>query len=351
MQPAGAQAANRSVAVQLWLVGALAPLALMFIGEFGRFDFDSLWVAGKMALSGSADHIYDPETSRSFASGLGLKGEVNFPYPPHALLFILPFAAAPHIPAYIAWNVATALFFWWAARPFLPNGFPQILTVLTPAALTCVDYGQTGLLFGGLWLLAFRGKWPALALLTFKPHLGFLAILSVRDWRPLAKAALLAIVLLGATALIWGPSLWAEFFGHTIDHATELGTAVRKRWLFQGVGPAIGYGMVGWIPFAAAGALLLARNINAFTAATASFLISPYGFHYDMAVASLGFGIVIFRHWNVMPIRYRIPTALGFLSPVIALVGVWWVPPVLIWALWAQTKYTVPGNGNDLTEI
>jgi hypothetical protein len=311
----------------------------MFIGEFGRFDFNSLWVAGKMALSGLADQIYDPFVSRSFAARFGLGGEVNFPYPPHFLLFILPFATIPHIPAYFAWNLATAAFFYWSAKAHLPNGFPPILAILTPAALTCLDYGQTGLLFGGLWLLAFRGKWPALGLLTFKPHLSFLAILSFRGWRSLAKAALLVLALLSFSAAIWGPSLWADFFSHTIDHATEMGTTTRERWLFQGVGPAMGYGMLGWIPFAVAGALLLVRNINAFTVATASFLISPYGFHYDMPVACLGFGLMVFNHWDDMPIAHRIAIALGFLSPVIALVGAWWIPPILTWSLWVQTQY------------
>ena len=337
-----AGSANRSVALQLWLLGALAPVALMLSGEFGRFDFDSLWIAGKMALAGSASQIYDPDSIRSFAASLGLRGEMNFPYPPLGLLFVVPFATLPHIPAYFAWNLATAGFFYWAARPYLPGGFPPILAILTPAALTCLDYGQTGLLFGGLWLLAFRGRWPALALLSFKPHLGWLAVLSLRDWRSLAKTVALGLALVGITMAIWGIWLWGDFVQHSIGHATELGTAARKRWLFQGVGPAMAYGMIGWIPFAAAGGLLLARNVNAFTAATASFLISPYGFHYDMAVASLGFGLAIFRGWDEMPVKHRVPMALGFLSPVIALLGAWWVPPILLWALWAQVKYADP---------
>ena len=233
----------------------------------------------------------------------------------------------------------TAAFFYWAARPYLPTGFPPLLVVLTPAALICMDFGQTGLLLGGLWLLAFRGKWLALALLSFKPHLGLLGVLSLRNWQSLAKAMLFGLVLLSATAAVWGPSLWVDFFNHTITHAAEMG--IRKRWFFAGVTPAIGYGMLGWIPFAVAGGLLLARNVNAFTAATASFLISPYGFHYDMTVACLGLGLIIFSNWNDMPFKHRLPMALGFLSPVIALLGVWWVPPILMWALWAQTKYSV----------
>jgi hypothetical protein len=330
---------NRSVALQLWLIGSFVPLAFISIAPLRRSDFISLWLAGKMAIAGAAGQIYDSTLSGVFASRLGLHEATNFPYPPHALLFFVPFTSIPPIPAYFAWNLVTAAFFVWAAKPYLPKGFPPILVILTPATLTCMDFGQTGLLFGGLWLLAFRGKWPALTLLSTKPHLGLLGVLSLRDRQSLAKAVIFGLALLGVTAAIWGPSLWVDFFHHTIGHAAEMST--RKRWLFGGVSPAIGYGMLGWIPFAVAGGLLLARSVNAFTASTASFLISPYGFHYDMTVACLGFGLMIFSSWHEMPIKHRIPIALGFLSPVIALLGAWWVPPILLWALWAQTKYTI----------
>lgn len=330
---------NRSVVLQLWVIGSLVPLALIIRHPLQRSDFISLWVAGKMAMSGAANQIYDSSLSGAFAAQLGLRDVINFPYPPHALLFFAPFGLIPPIPAYFAWNLAMAAFFVWAARPHLPRGFPPILVVLTPAALTCMDFGQTGLLFGGLWLLAFRGRWPAVTLMTFKPHLALLGILSIRTARSLMMATLFGVILLGVTAILWGPSLWADFLHHTISHAADMGT--RKRWFFAGVSPAIGYGMLGWIPFAIAGGLLLARNVNVFTAATASLLISPYGFHYDMTVACLGFGLTIFGNWNDMPIKQRIPMALGFLSPVIALIGVWWIPPILLWGLWAQTKYPV----------
>lgn len=339
-----AASTNRSTALQLWLIGSLAPLALILNAPLQRSDFISLWLAGKMAIAGAAGQIYDTALSGVFASQLGLHEATNFPYPPNALLFFAPFASIPPVAAYFAWNLATAAFFVWAARPYLPRDFPPILVILTPAALTCLDFGQTGLIFGGLWLLAFQGRWPAVALMAFKPHLALLGILSLQDRRSLTKAILFGLILLGVPAILWGPSLWADFFHHTVDHAGEMGT--RKRWLFAGVTPAIGYGIVGWIPFAVAGGLLLARNINAFTAATASFLISPYGFHYDMTVACLGFGLMIFNSWRDMPIRHRIPMALGFLSPVIALIGVWWVPPILMWVLWVQSKY--PGiRGSD----
>ena len=147
----------------------------------------------------------------------------------------------------------------------------------------------------------------------------------------------LSLALVAASALLLGWQLWPAFIEQVIGHGGRVG--LTKRWLFAGVAPAMAYGFLGWIPFAVAGALMLARNVNAFTASTASFLISPFGFHYDMLVASLGFGLLIFSRWNAMPAKDRIPIALGFLSPAIALAGAWWIPPLLLWALWTQVKY------------
>jgi hypothetical protein len=204
-----------------------------------------------------------------------------------------------------------------------------------------MDFGQTGLLFGGLWLLAFKGRWQAVALLTFKPHLGIMGIFSLRGWRTFAYVIMLTLILLVASISIFGWAVWPSFIENSITHAARIGSM--KRWLFAGVTPAMGYGLWGWALFAIAGTMLLAKNVNVFTTATATFLISPYGFHYDLTVVCLGFGLLIFNHWHRMPVRHRIPVALGFLSPVIAILGVWWMPPIIGCALWAQTKYDVGG--------
>lgn len=331
---------NRSTAIQIWIIGSLAPLLLILIGKFGEYDFAAFWVAGRQVLDGAAGSIYSTSATKIYADMLGLGGATVFPYPPHALFLYVPFALIPYIPGYITWNLVSAAFFYWAAKPYLPRGFPPILAILTPAAIICLDFGQTGLLFGALWLLAFRGKWAAVAVMTFKPHLGILSILALRSRAAFVKTSILAAVLIGASILLFGIALWLGFFEHSLGHGQRF--TLMKRWLFAGVGPAMAYGLWGWVPFAAAGGLMLARNVNVFTAATVSFLVSPYAFHYDMPVASLGFGLLIFTHWRDMPISHRIPVALGFLSPAIAIAGAWWVPPLLLWALWTQVKYPVP---------
>ena len=337
---------NRSVSFQLWAIGALVPLAFFATGNFLQNDFETFWIAGRQVLSGAWAEIYNMASAEDYARRFDLPAQI-FPSPPHAVFFVLPFALLPALPGYFVWNLATAGFFYWCAKPYLPRGFPAILSILTPGALICFYFGQTGLLFGGLWLLAFRGKWAAVGLLTFKPHLGLLSIFSLRNRVALLQTLTLVLALFAISAALFGPTRWVEFIQIGLGHSTEIGT--EKRWLVAGVSPGMGYGFLGWIPFAAAGALLLARNVNVFTAATATFLISPYGFHYDMPVVCLGFGLAIHEHWDRMPVHHRIGMALGFLAPVIAYTGVWWVPPALLWALWAQTKYTAGPLAKELS--
>lgn len=328
---------NRSSALQLWVIGAVVPVAFYFIGSSEFRDFDLFWAAAELAMSGQAETIYQGGIQSLLPGGFQGDAAAVFPYPPHALFFYLPFSALPRFPAFLLWDLLTAILFCIAARPYLPKGCPAILAAATPAALICLDFGQNGLLVGALWLLAFRGKWPAVAMLTVKPHLGFLSILSIRRWPVVILVSLLALALIGLSAANFGFATWPAFFNELVGHGGRVGSV--KRWLFSGVGPAMAYGFWGWIPFAAAAGLMLARNVNAFTASTASFLISPFAFHYDMTVASLGFGILAFAHWRELPVAHRIPIALGFLSPVIAIGGAWWVPPILLWALWTQVKY------------
>ena len=335
---------RRSILTQISLIGALVPLTLIittFISGRTETDFATFWVAGKMALAGNAAGAYDPVASAAATKSLLGFESINFPYPPQSLFIFAPFALLPHVAALIAWNIATATLFVFAARPYVPRGYPLLLATLTPAALLNIFFGQTGLLLGALWLFAFSGSWLAVALLAFKPHLGILSVLTLRSPHrfALACAALGAILL--ASILVFGLETWRAFIDHGMRHVGEMEAGIgdiapRTRWLFLGASPAIAYGFVGWIPFAAAAALMVARNFNVFSAATAAILISPYGFYYDLTVVTLGCGIAIFKQWDELPTWRRLALALGFLSPIVAMAGAWWVPPVLLFTLWAQ---------------
>ena len=193
-----AGAVRRGVVAALCIIGAVPPLALtlarFWAGGRGS-DFWAFWKASRAALEGES--IYTP----SF----------HFPYPPHSLFLFVPFGLGSFEIGLTLFNFAGLALFAWAVKPYLPKGFPLVFAVCTPATLLCLFFGQTGLIVGGLWLLAFRGKWAAVAALTFKPHLGVLSILALKGWPDLLRVAALAMLLVAASTIIFGFDIWADF--------------------------------------------------------------------------------------------------------------------------------------------
>lgn len=333
----------------LWLVApAVLAVRLNFDGPLWdwliRKDFVNLWVAGRLALAGQVATIFDPGAFQQASSALlgGRFTTNNYSYPPHALFAAIPFALLPYGWAYLAWNLAGIAFLSAAARRACPPSFPWWLAALTPAGLINMIWGHYGFLYGGLWLLAFgrgAGAGVAAALLTFKPHLGPLVVPAIiADRRRLAVAVGGTLLLVVASALAFGWPAWRAFFTDTFRFQAELiAPARRAQLLFLQVSPVISYGWWGWAYCAALAAWLVARCFNLFTAATATFLIVPYGFHYDMTVASLGFAVTLFVATK-MAWWERLACVLGFLCPVLVLFGNFFAPPILLIGLWVQAR-------------
>lgn len=324
----------------LFLLGAWWPVNVFLdFDTVANRDFGSFWTSGHAIRLG-----IDPYDVKAFkALGDRLLGEANYnyTYPPHALFLLLPLSYLPALPAFIMWNTATAALLWWAARPWMPKGMPAFLALLVPGALVNYNYGQTGVLYSALFLLSFRGSGVAAALLTIKPQLGILILPAMmQNWRAFIVATIATFALVGASILVFNN--WPEFFVHARDVMGGNLTSLKDTlWMIKGTTPAIGYGMWGWAPYALGAAYLLSRNYNVFTAATAAFLISPYGLHYDMAAVCLGFVVLLFSRWDDLPVVDKIAASLAFLSPVIVPYATTWViPPILLWGLLIQTKWT-----------
>jgi len=298
--------------IVLLLIGAFFPLKLFVETIGGPNDFSYFWNAARSALYGSPATVW-------------------FPYPPHALFLYLPFAPLPFQAAWAVFNFYGLALFVLAARPYMPKEFPPLLAICTPAVLICVVFGQTGLVVGALWLWAFRGRWQAVALLTFKPHLGILSVLSLSR-RTLLPTVVLAGALILASVAVF-PEWWRQLPDQVLRQSGQIGQ--RARWDQIGVGPAIGYGFIIWPAFAAAALYLLARDMNVWSAATAALLVSPYGFHYDMPVASLGFALALVKE---QPVAKSALLTLALWVPVLVQFGAWIAPPILLGALWAQTS-------------
>ena len=87
----------------------------------------------------------------------------------------------------------------------------------------------------------------------------------------------------------------------------------------------------------------------AFISATATFLILPYAFNYDMTVVSLGFALMLFRNWDDLPVWQRAALIGGYLSPQMTFLGkileVPIAPAVLLAGLYAQSASACPRPG------
>jgi hypothetical protein len=346
MQMLGALGMKWRIMLLLWLCGILAAGGL----SWDRFplverDFANLWTAGRLAFDGRPVDAYDAAELRLAATHwLGTTSNLVFPYPPQLLLILAPLSVLPYRFAFGIWGALSAILFALAAKPYVPRGFPLLLAVLTPAALINLLYGQVGLMFGALWLFAFRGSWIAAAALTFKPHLGALVALKMLNSRRVTATLAAIAAILSTVVLLFGASIFAAFWAALEGQAELLAQGSMTSWRVRIVSPLTAYGPFGWAAFATAAVILLARRFDAFTAATASMLISPYGFHYDMPVVCLGFGIALYRHWYDARPWQRISMGVGFLTPILVIFGSWLIPPILLVALFAQTRLNVPSD-------
>jgi hypothetical protein len=320
------------VVFALWLGGvayACWSVGFTFFDAVEKSDFAIFWLSGKLAWTNPAT-AYDPVAFAAFALKETGIARAALPYPPHFLLLAAPFGLLSFVPAFLVWNGLSAALFAWAAKPFMVR-LPLPLAFLTPAACVSLALGQTGLLIGALWLLAFRRHGWAVGLLTLKPHIGFLSAFTLNGRRFLL-ASLTAIGALGLAALFF-PSALAAYPAAFANHFSRLETGHYAIWNFMVVTPQQGYGIVGWAAFAIAAILMLLRRFDVFTAATATFLIAPYGLHYDLTVACLGMGLGMIderRPWALAALTF------GFLVPFIVILGTWFAPPLLLAAPFAQ---------------
>lgn len=307
----------------MFAIGSLLPLTLIAMRHLAggnASDFWAMYDAGRAVLSGRSAY----------------GGETIFPYPPQSLFLFAPLSVPAFSIGLMLFNLLGVGLFTFAARFYLPQGFPALFAILTPAALFCIFYGQTGLIVGGLWLLAFRGRWWAVALLTIKPHLGALSVLSLRSLKELFYTSAAVALLFAISVAVFGYQAWIEFFAALARQINFVG--IRPRWDNISISPAMSLGFRVWLVLALAAAFLLSKKVTAFTVATAALLISPYAFFYDMPVASLGFVLALQNRWESLRLPDRLALILAFFAPCYVFWAPVAVPPVLFWALWVQVR-------------
>ena len=300
------------------LVGALLSHDLLY--TLVDRDFANYWVAGHMVLSG--DHMalfshddYFARLQALFGSGYQIR---SWSYPPHYLLMIWPLGFLDYKTGMIAFLTLTFALFLCSVIVFrarvAPESDPRVLALaLVGYVLMMFVATQNGFLTSALLLfaLAWRKARPvaaglALACLTVKPQLGILLpflLLAERSWRTILWASIFSVLLVGASAVIFGVDSWAAYLTDTLAYQSSVmtdwyGIFLRMMPTTFGSVRTLGFSPTAafeaQIPVSIAGVMatlwLLRHERDAlrrlFGITCATFLVTPYAFNYDMGALS-----------------------------------------------------------------
>jgi hypothetical protein len=341
---------------------------------WGR-DFVNLWAGGRLLWQGGADAIYDAAAYRAHLATLfGPLGGHNYSYPPVTFPIAQLFSLLPYGLSLALWLVWTGALFIWAARRWWPaDAGPAWLVVLTPAALMNIWAGHYGFLLGALLLLGWerleRRPWQAgifFGLMLIKPHLAVLVplvLLLKGEWRALLAGAMTVATLVGVTSATYGFATWTHFLfgaGHVQAGLIEAGrsffgymsTSLATGMLRLSDNPALAFGAQLVLGIASVAMIVVATRRKVATpdlamlAATATFLVLPYAFNYDLTVVM----IAAVRLW-ADPQATKTERALGivgFLSPqigmLLAAVGVPGIPLMLAALFVGQLSRALRGS-------
>jgi arabinofuranan 3-O-arabinosyltransferase len=303
-------------------------------------DFVNVWAAGRLALDGHAAAAYDWPTHKLMeetAVGHAFDGYFGWHYPP-TFLFV---AAAPSLlsyaGAYALWVFGTFPGYLVAIRAIIGDRTGYLLAAAFPAVLSNFIVGQNGFLtaalIGGALVLIERRPILAgvlLGLLTYKPHLGLLfpiALAAGGHWRTFVTAAIVGVLMAGASWLAFGGDAWQAFFaniGHTSQAFLSEGWAdwSKLQTAFGLTRTLGGSETLAWIvqaavTLAAAVAIAVlwrsdaAYDIKAAALAAGALLATPYLYTYDLVVLAVP-----------MAFLFRVGRARGFLPQEMAGMGI-----------------------------
>lgn len=336
---------------------------------WGR-DFVNVWTGGHLVRQGSFSAISDVFAYEAFQHRLFAHiGEHNYSYPPVTYPVAALFSYFPYPLALVLWQAAGIAFFLWAAKPWWPGrAGPAWLAVLTPAALVNLWAGHYGFFLGGLLLLGWRqvelGR-PMLAGLCFglmliKPHLAVLVPIALamrREWKTIAWAAATVFFLLAVSAWAYGLQPWYDFLFGTSRMQANLINARDSFFGLMSTSPATAAFRLGapfWLAmivqaaFAVGGIYaVVASGLSkaplrdyALLTSTATFVVLPYAFNYDMTVPMIG-AIAVMAAAGRPRVEWRL-AFYGFIAPqfgmVLAAAGLPLMPLMIAGLLYAQLR-------------
>jgi hypothetical protein len=279
----------------------------------GTTDFDTVWVAGRMALSGHAAAAYDWPTLKSVVEGVvghPFDGFLGWQYPPTNFFIASPLALLPYRAAFLFWVIGTFAAYLVAVRAIIGDRVGYFLGAAFPAVLANFMVGQNGLLSasligGALILMDRRPIWAGvlLGLLTYKPHLGLLfpiALAVSGRWRVFSSAALVAALMAIASWAAFGGDSWQSFFS-SVGYSLEIQRYADSGKLQSAFGAVRAFGgseALAWVVqiavtvgVAAAIAVLwrsrAAFEIKAAAIGAATLLAAPHLLVYDLAILAV----------------------------------------------------------------
>lgn len=200
-------------------------------GNIWSNDFFGLWSYAKFLLLKPFSEIYDNAILLEFQMDLGTCPRCMLPYayPPFFLFYILPLAIFSYYLAFLFWTSVNILLYFIVSYDKQQRRYSAFLAIFAPATITCLANGQTGLLSSALIVGGFRlvTSRPILSgilfgLASFKPQLGILipiALVSARLWRTVAAACVTIFVLVVASGVAFGWSMWPLWAAKLLPHA------------------------------------------------------------------------------------------------------------------------------------
>lgn len=327
-----------------WMMGA--PL--------GR-DFVNFWIAPRLVLAGQGSVLADlPAYAETVMTAFGLSRDPHllFSYPPHALLFLVPFAGLPFLPAVLIWTGLNLAALAWATRltDRAADGTRLVLVCLSPPAVAMMMYGH----FGGLLALGTtamlresdRRPWLAalcFACLTVKPQFAAalgLILLCAGRWRCLIASGVATAVLVGISVAAFGLELWDRFVLVTMPIQSAFVSAFQARAIETSITPyfiARFWGLpaaAAWTIQGCVSVLALAAGVRALRGGVrepasllivtlAALMMQPYVSHYDLAIVAPALTLVVLAG---APRPSRLAVAAWLLVPIARILFIFDLP-------------------------
>ncbi len=281
--------------------------------QIGR-DFINVWAGPQLAFGGRLATLFD---FHGYHASIGeLFGHKlpfhNWGYPLFVLPVFWPLAQLPYFWALAAWTFGLFMIFAAVTLSQVERSqhfYALVALILAPACLVNAVGGQNGFLSAALFLggILLLDRRPIVAgilfgLLTFKPQLGLVlpfALIALGAWRPIAAATVTAGVLLASSVALFGIEAWQRYIEvagwyqtmllqrfhdfYTIMMASVFAGA-RTFGLSYPVAMAIQIAVA--LPAIGAACWAVRRTDDpcrrAFVLASATVLVTPYAFNYDL---------------------------------------------------------------------